>query len=150
MRHYWCSGSKYIFSLQKKSQIRLVFDTSLLQYKYCLLTLYLPWLYQKNQLYLVSVFYTSPKWKANPTMIKYRPSLLRETRGRESRGAKTAFYQNQPYQRVAVWEEWECDGFFLYFQFSHSFFTFLWKMFKNHSLIQYFIDMFRVLISCNG
>ena len=43
------------------------------------------------------------------------------------RGAKTAFYQNQPYQRVAVWEEWECDGFSLYFQFSHSFFTFLYN-----------------------
>ena len=56
MRHYWCSGSKYIFSLQKKSQIRLVFDTSLLQYKYCLLTLYLPWLYQKIQLYYVFGF----------------------------------------------------------------------------------------------
>mgnify|MGYP006888593944 CR=1 FL=1 len=52
--------------------------------------------------YCAPRYNTSMKCKTNPTMIKYRPSLLRETWERESRGAKTAFYQNQPYQRAAA------------------------------------------------
>ena len=52
--------------------------------------------------YCAPRYNTSTKCKTNPTMIKYRPSLLRETWERESRGAKTAFYQNQPYQRAAA------------------------------------------------
>ena len=127
----------HIFTAEKVTNqtcIRYIFTTIQILFVDIVFALIIP----KNSAVLCIWFlYSSTKWKTNPTMIKYRPSLLRETRGSESRGAKTAFYQNQPYQRVAVWEEWECDGFFLYFQFSHSFFTFLCKMFKNHSFIQY-------------